>query len=102
MNVGLRFARGEFICCFDADYVPQRDILEKMLPYFSESRAGAAQDRVSVLNVKESWIAMVATLERIGGYRVSQYARDRLGLVPQYAGTVGLIRRDLLFAFGWL
>jgi len=31
---------------------------------------------------------------------VSQYARDKLGLVPQYAGTMGLIRRDLLTNFG--
>lgn len=100
LNVGLRFARGEFICCFDADYVPQADILEKMLPCFSDPRVGAVQGRISVLNEKESWFARIAALERIGGYRVSQYARDRLGLVPQYAGTVGLIRRDLLLHFG--
>lgn len=100
LNVGLRFARGEFIGFFDADYVPQRDILEKMLPYFSDSRVGAVQGRISVLNERESWIARIVALERIGGYRVSQYARDRLGLVPQYAGTVGLIRGDLLLRFG--
>lgn len=100
LNVGLRFAVGEFIGFFDADYVPQRDILEKMLPYFSDPRVGAVQGRISVLNERQSWIARIAALERIGGYRVSQYARDRLGLVPQYAGTVGLIRRDLLLRFG--
>lgn len=100
LNVGLRFAVGDFVCCFDADYVPQTDILEKMLPYFSNPRVGVVQGRVSVLNEKESWIAMIAALERIGGYGVSQYARDRLGLVPQFAGTVGMIRRDLLLRFG--
>jgi len=100
LNVGLRFARREFICCFDADYVPQTNILEKMLPYFSDPRVGAVQGKISVMNEKESWIARIAALERIGGYRVSQYARDRLGLVPQYAGTVGLIRHDLLLRFG--
>jgi len=100
LNVGLRFAVGDFVCCFDADYVPQTDILEKMLPYFSNPHVGAVQGRVSVLNEKESWIARIVALERIGGYRVSQYARDRLGLVPQFAGTVGMIRRDLLLRFG--
>ncbi len=100
LNAGLRFAVGEYICCFDADYVPQRDILEKMLPYFSDPRVGAVQGRISVLNEKKSWIARIVALERIGGYRVSQYARDRLGLVAQYAGTVGLIRSDLLLRLG--
>jgi cellulose synthase/poly-beta-1,6-N-acetylglucosamine synthase-like glycosyltransferase len=61
---------------------------------------GAVQGRIYVLNERESWITRIVTLERIGGYRVSQYARDKLGLVPQYAGTVGLIRRNLLLRFG--
>ncbi len=100
LNVGLRFAVGDFVCCFDADYVPQKDILEKMLPCFSNPHVGVVQGRVSVLNEKESWISRIVALERIGGYRVSQYARDRLGLVPQFAGTVGMIRRDLLLRFG--
>jgi cellulose synthase/poly-beta-1,6-N-acetylglucosamine synthase-like glycosyltransferase len=100
LNVGLRFAVGKFIGFLDADYVPQRDILEKTVPYFSNPRVGIVQGRVSVLNARESWIAKIVALERIGGYRVSQYARDRLGLVPQFAGTVGLVRRDLLLRFG--
>ncbi len=100
LNVGLGLARGEVVCCFDADYVPQTSILEKMLPYFSNSQIGAVQGKISVLNENQSRIAKIAALERIGGYRVSQYARDRLGLVAQYAGTVGLIRRDLLLGLG--
>lgn len=100
MNGGLRLAKGEVICCFDADYVPQTNILEELLPHSSNSQIGAVQGKIFVLNENESWIAKIAALERIGGYRVSQYARDRLGLIAQYAGTVGLIRRDLLLDLG--
>jgi cellulose synthase/poly-beta-1,6-N-acetylglucosamine synthase-like glycosyltransferase len=100
LNSGLRLAKGEVICCFDADYVPQTNILEDLLPHFSNSQIGAVQGKIFVLNENESWIAKIAALERIGGYRVSQYARDRLGLIAQYAGTVGLIRRDLLSDLG--
>ncbi|UCC28037.1 MAG: glycosyltransferase family 2 protein, partial [Candidatus Bathyarchaeota archaeon] len=100
LNSGLRLAKGEVICCFDADYVPQTNILEDLLPHFSNSQIGAVQGKIFVLNENESWIAKIAALERIGGYRVSQYARDRLGLIAQYAGTVGLIRRDLLLDLG--
>jgi cellulose synthase/poly-beta-1,6-N-acetylglucosamine synthase-like glycosyltransferase len=39
-------------------------------------------------------------LERLGGFRINQYAREILGLIPQYAGTAGFVRRDLLSALG--
>jgi len=100
LNEGLRHANGEIIGCFDADYFPQIDFLEKMLPYFLDSQVGAVQSRINVLNENESWISRIVTLERVGGYRVSQYAREKLNLVPQYAGTTGLIRHDLLTNFG--
>jgi len=100
LNEGLRQAKGEIIGCFDADYMPQRDFLEKMLPQFLDSHVGAVQGKIYVLNDEESWISRIVTLERIGGYRVSQYAREKLGLVPQYAGTMGLIRHDVLINFG--
>ena len=35
-------------------------------------------------------------LERIGGYRVDQEARDNLGLIVQFGGTVGGFRSSLL------
>jgi cellulose synthase/poly-beta-1,6-N-acetylglucosamine synthase-like glycosyltransferase len=100
LNDGLQYAQGEIVGFFDADYVPQKDILEKMVPYFSDPKIGAVQARISVLNQKQSWITRIVTLERLGGYRVNQYARDQLDLIPQYAGTAGLVRRDLLLSLG--
>ena len=100
LNEGLQHALGEIVGFFDADYVPQRDILEKMIPHFLDPHVGAVQARIFVLNERQSWVTRIVTLERLGGFRVNQYARDLLGLVPQYAGTVGLVRRDLLLALG--
>lgn len=100
LNEGLRHAKGEFVGFLDADYVPQRDIFEKMLPYFVDPDVGAVQGRVFVLNEKQSWVSKIVALERLGGYRVNLYARELFGLVPQFAGTVGLVRRDLLFKLG--
>jgi len=39
-------------------------------------------------------------LERIGGYQVDQRARDKLILIPQYGGTVGGFRREVLWRIG--
>lgn len=100
LNEGLKHASGEIACFFDADYVPQKDIFEKMLPHFLDSNVGAVQGRVIVLNELQSWVSRIVALERLGGYRVNQYARDLFGLVPQFAGTVGLVRRNLLLKLG--
>jgi len=58
------------------------------------------QGRVTVQNESASLVSRLVALERIGGYRVDQLARDDLRLVPQYGGTVGGFRRGLLESLG--
>jgi len=53
--------------------------------YVSDLKVGAVQSRISVLNF-ENKVSKVVSLERIGGYRVNQLARDILGLIPQFGG----------------
>ncbi|MEM3673014.1 MAG: glycosyltransferase family 2 protein [Candidatus Bathyarchaeia archaeon] len=45
-------------------------------------------------------VTRLVALERIGGYLVDQNARDILGLIPQFGGTVGGFRHDLLRSLG--
>jgi cellulose synthase/poly-beta-1,6-N-acetylglucosamine synthase-like glycosyltransferase len=87
LNEGLKHANGEIICCFDADYYPQRDIIEKLTAYFIDPKVGAVQGRVTVLNEPNTIVTRLVTLERIGGYRIDQLARDDLRLIPQFGGT---------------
>lgn len=102
LNHGLNHATGEIVYCFDADYYPQRDILEKLTIYFVNPKVGAVQGRVIVLNEPYTLVTRLVALERIGGYRVDQLARDNLGLIPQFGGTVGGFRRSLIeFLGGW-
>ncbi len=100
LNAGLEHMKGEIIICFDADYYPQRDILEKLLKEFSDPNVGAVQGRVTVLNEPLNIVTRLVALERIGGYRIDQQARDNLGLIPQFGGTVGGFRRNLLEHLG--
>jgi len=102
LNEALEHAKGEILICFDADYYPQIDIIEKLTAHFVDPEVGAVQGRVTVLNEHATLVSRLVTLERIGGYRVDQLARDDLGLIPQYGGTVGGFRRDLIqFLGGW-
>jgi len=100
MNAGLKRATGEIVLCFDADYYPQRDIVEKLVKEFADPAAGSVQGRPVVLNESQNVVTRLVTLERIGGFRVDQEARDNLGLIPQFGGTVGGFRRSLVEKLG--
>ncbi|MFQ6064881.1 MAG: glycosyltransferase [Candidatus Bathyarchaeia archaeon] len=100
LNEGLKHATGEILCLFDADYYPQKEILEKLTPYFVNPKVGAVQGRVTVLNEPDTMVTRIAALERIGGYRVDQLARDDLRLIPLLGGTGAAIRRRLIESLG--
>jgi cellulose synthase/poly-beta-1,6-N-acetylglucosamine synthase-like glycosyltransferase len=100
MNIGLKHSTGEIILCFDADYYPQKDIIEKLVKEFADPNVGAVQGRVVVLNEPQNIVTRLVALERIGGYRVDQEARNKLNLIPQFGGTVGGFKRSLLESLG--
>ncbi len=102
LNNGVKHATGKILICFDADYYPQVDIIEKLTGYFVDPEVGVVQGRITVLNEPTTLVSKLVALERIGGYRVDQLARDNLGLIPQCGGTVCALRRDLIeYLGGW-
>lgn len=86
LNEALKQATGEIIYFFDADYVPDHDFVEKSNHAFSDPKVGLVQGNIRVLN-EDKGVQKVVSLERIGGFRINQLARDILGLVPQFGGT---------------
>ncbi len=100
MNAAFKQATGEIILCFDADYYPQKNIVEALVKEFADPVVGAVQGRVVVLNEPQNMVTRLVALERIGGYRVDQEARDNLNLIPQFGGTVGGFRRGILENLG--
>lgn len=100
LNAGLKKASGEIILCFDADYLPNSYLVERLVAEFANPRIGAVQGRPVVLNEPQNFVTRLITLERIGGYRVDQEARNILKLIPQFGGTVGGFRRLIIDAIG--
>ena len=100
LNAALAQSTGEIVLCFDADYYPQNNIVEKLVKEFANPSIGAVQGRPVVLNESQNIVTRLVTLERIGGYRIDQEARDNLGLIPQFGGTVGGFRRSVLEKLG--
>lgn len=90
----------EVILIFDADYVPGRHLLKNLVAPFLDPEVGAVMGRVVPLNAGRNLLTRMLDMERSGGYQVDQQARMNLGLVPQYGGTVGGVRRSALRSVG--
>ena len=100
LNHGLKYAIGEIVILFDADYYPQREIVEKLVEKFVDPRVCAVQGRPVVLNEGKNIVTRLASLERIGGNRADQEARDILRLIPQFGGTIGAFRKSFVEEVG--
>ena len=96
----IGFANGEIIMMFDADYVPSRGLLKQIAAPFFDPEVGAVMGRVVPANVSRNLLTRMLDMERAAGYQVDQQARMNLGLVPQFGGTVGGVRRAAMEAVG--
>ncbi len=100
LNEGLKKAQNEIIIVFDADYLPPKGILKDIAVSFNDPEVGAVMGRVVPVNTRTNFLTRLLDLERTGGYQVDQQARFNLKLIPQYGGTVGGFRKDVVIANG--
>jgi cellulose synthase/poly-beta-1,6-N-acetylglucosamine synthase-like glycosyltransferase len=102
MEAGLREARGEFICVFDADFLPPPKILLHLLPHFGDSRVGMVQARWEHLNREYSLLSRMQAIQLDAHFAVEQAARNRSGRFFNFNGTAGIWRRAAIEdAGGW-
>lgn len=90
----------ELLVVFDADYIPSRGLVKRLVAPFFDPEVGAVMGRVVPLNAGRNLLTRLLEIERSGGYQVNQQARQQLGLVPQYGGTTGGLRVSALRGIG--
>ena len=100
LNDAMAIATGEIIIVFDADYRPATDMLKQLAIAFADPSVGAVMGRVIPFNANHNLLTRLINLERSGGYQVDQQARYNMRLLPQYGGTVGGFRKDVLLEMG--
>jgi cellulose synthase/poly-beta-1,6-N-acetylglucosamine synthase-like glycosyltransferase len=99
---GLRTSRGEFVCIFDADFLPDSDFLRRTIPYFQNAAIGMVQARWTYLNRDYSLLTQVETILLDGHFVVEHGARSRRGAFFNFNGTAGVWRRQAIDdAGGW-
>lgn len=100
LNDAMELAAGEIIIVFDADYRPAKDMLKQLAIAFENPEVGAVMGRVIPYNTNKNVLTRLINLERSGGYQVDQQARYNLRTIPQYGGTVGGFRKEILRSTG--
>lgn len=97
---GLPHATGEFIAIFDADFVPQRDLLQKTIQYFSDPNIGMIQTRWGHINEQYSLLTRIQSMFLDGHFLIEQTARARSGRFFNFNGTAGIWRRSCIESSG--
>lgn len=104
--------RSAFVVVFDADFVPYPDTLTQFLRYFRVG-SGHTEDYKStnlaavqgyqwhVLNKNENWITRAVRAEFAGSYVIERPGTEIFGALKQIAGSVYMIRADVLKKYGW-
>ncbi len=99
---GCTRARGELFAVFDADFVPQPDLLPRLVAPFTDPQVGMVQARWSHLNRDESLLTRMQATLLDGHFVVEHTARFAAGCFFNFNGTAGAWRRAAIeSAGGW-
>jgi cellulose synthase/poly-beta-1,6-N-acetylglucosamine synthase-like glycosyltransferase len=102
MENGLKTATGEFITIFDADFVPDPDILNRSIHPFTDPKVCVVQTRWEHLNRRDSLLTRSQAIFLDGHFAIEHVARNRSGRFMSFNGTAGTWRRCAIDdAGGW-
>ncbi len=100
LNLALPYATGEIVGVFDADSIPEKDVLRKVASYFGDEKISAVQGRTTSLNMKKNLLTRVAAMEERAWYQALLSGREKLKLFVPLNGSCQFIRRNLLEELG--
>jgi cellulose synthase/poly-beta-1,6-N-acetylglucosamine synthase-like glycosyltransferase len=102
---GLHSAHGELIAIFDADFVPPRNFLKRILcekRAFDDPRVGFVQARWGHLNRETNAVTRAQAVMLDMHFVIDQFVRSRMGLLMNFNGSCGVWRRAAIDdAGGW-
>ncbi len=99
---GLTLTDAELVAIFDADFVPPRDFLRRIVGAFEDPAIGFAQARWGHLDEGYSWFTRLQALAIDFHFLVEQAVRSAGGYFTNFTGTAGVWRRSAIEdAGGW-
>jgi len=99
---GTQFAKGEFLFILDADFVPNPDVLQRTIHFFTDERIGLIQTRWGHINRTYNILTRIQAMFLDGHLELEQTARNRSGRFFTFNGTAGIWRKGCIAdAGGW-
>lgn len=94
--------RGELIAIFDADFVPNADFLQLLVPHFQAAEVGMVQARWGFINRDYSWLTQLQAILLGPHFGIEHQVRCCTGAFFNFNGTAGIWRRQAIVdAGGW-
>lgn len=97
---GLAIAKGELIAIFDADFLPQKDFLQKTIPYFADEHIGMVQTKWGHINKNSSLLTSLQAIALDGHFSIEQTGRNAAGYFINFNGTGGVWRKQCILDAG--
>jgi cellulose synthase/poly-beta-1,6-N-acetylglucosamine synthase-like glycosyltransferase len=102
LKEGLKYAKGELVGIFDADFIPHPSFLKETIPYFSDPEIGMIQTRWGHINSDYSLLTRAQSMGIDGHFGVEQASRAWSGFFMNFNGTAGIWRKTTIEdAGGW-
>lgn len=92
----MKFAKGDFVAIFDADFIPPSWFLKKALSYFCKPEIGFVQCRWGHVNEKYSALTKAQALSLDFHFLIEQKAKSNTHLFMNFNGTAGVWRRQCI------
>lgn len=93
---GMSRTSAEFFAIFDADFRPEPDFLERLMPHFADPNVAVVQARWEFSNRRSSLLTRFQGIFLDAHFVVEQVARSSAGLFFNFNGTAGIWRRNAL------
>lgn len=100
LKEGLKKIDADYIAIFDADFIPNPDILLKVMPYFDDPTIGMIQTRWGHINKDYSLLTYAQSFGIDGHFVIEQVARNGSGLWMNFNGTAGIWRKQCILDAG--
>jgi len=99
---GLKYAKGEYIAIFDADFVPPQWFIKRAIGHFVDPKIGFVQCRWGHLNEDYSGLTEAQALSLDLHFLIEQKAKSLTHLFMNFNGTAGIWRKECIYdAGGW-
>jgi cellulose synthase/poly-beta-1,6-N-acetylglucosamine synthase-like glycosyltransferase len=100
LNSALSYVTGEIVGIFDADSLPEKQVLRKTVACFLDKDVKAVQGRTSSLNERRNALTRVVAMEERAWFQALLKGKEKLRLFIPLNGSCQFVRREVIEELG--